>query len=51
MFGMSEALHDDLPARDMLRVRDAERPDLRASDADRDQVAATLGGALAAVRP
>ncbi len=47
---MSEALHDRLPARDMTRVRDAERAGLRASDADRDQVAAALGGAMAVGR-
>jgi hypothetical protein len=45
MAGMSEALHDRMP-----QVRDAARPDLRASDADRDQAAATLGGALAVGR-
>ena len=45
MSGMSEALHDRLPL-----VSDTVRPDLRASDADRDQAAATLGGALAVGR-
>jgi hypothetical protein len=50
MSGMSEALHDRLPARDMSQVREVARADLRASDADRDQTAAALGGALAVGR-
>ena len=50
MAGMSDALHDRLPARDITRVRDTERRDLRASDADRDAAAAMLGGALAVGR-
>ncbi len=45
MGDMSEALHDRLP-----QVSDTVRPDMRASDADRDQAAATLGGALAVGR-
>lgn len=44
---MSEARHDLLPAADGLGARDGLRPDLRASDADRDTTAARLGGALA----
>jgi len=50
MSGMTEARHDRLPAPDSLRVRDAQRSDLRASDADRDRAAAQLGGALAVGR-
>jgi Domain of unknown function (DUF1707) len=50
MCGMSEARLDRLPASDGVRVRDAERPGLRASDADRDRTAAQLGGALAVGR-
>jgi len=50
MCGMSEARLDRLPVSDAARVRDADRPDLRASDADRDQTAARLGGALAVGR-
>jgi hypothetical protein len=50
MSGMTEARHDRLPAPDRLRVRDAQRPDLRAADADRDRAAAQLGGALAVGR-
>jgi uncharacterized protein DUF1707 len=49
MCGMSEALHDLLPVPDAPRSLD-ERPDLRASDADRDATAARLGGALAVGR-
>jgi hypothetical protein len=45
---MTAASHDH-PALDALLARD-ERPDLRASDADRDAVAARLGGALAVGR-
>lgn len=45
MTAMSEALHDRLP-----QVSGTVRSDLRASDADRDQAAATLGGALAVGR-
>jgi hypothetical protein len=50
MWAMTEARHDPLPAADALRVRDAQRSDLRASDADRDRAAAQLGGALAVGR-
>ncbi len=44
---MTEARHDHLPEVAALPARAAERPDLRASDADRDAAAARLGGALA----
>lgn len=47
---MTQASHDRLPAAEAPRVRDAQRPDLRASDADRDRAAAQLGGALAVGR-
>ena len=47
---MTEARYDHPPAADALQVRDAPRPDLRASDEDRDRVAAQLGGALAVGR-
>jgi hypothetical protein len=47
MSGMTEARRDRLPVADSRPVRVAERPELRASDADRDAVAAQLGGALA----
>jgi hypothetical protein len=50
MFPMTEARHDRLPEVAALPVRPAERPDLRASDADRDRTAAQLGGALAVGR-
>jgi len=46
---MTEARDHRLSAVDALPVRD-ERPDLRASDADRDRTAAWLGGALAVGR-
>lgn len=44
---MSEAPHDLLPGPGAPRTLDGRRPDLRASDADRDATAARLGGALA----
>jgi DUF1707 SHOCT-like domain len=50
MCAMSEARHDLLPVPDAPRPLDERRPDLRASDADRDQTAARLGGALAVGR-
>jgi hypothetical protein len=50
MSDMSEARPQRLAAFDALPVRDDQRPDLRASDADRDRVAAHLGGALAVGR-
>ena len=50
MCGMTEARHDFPPTADALQVRDAPRPDLRASDEDRDRTAAQLGGALAVGR-
>jgi hypothetical protein len=50
MCAMSEARHDLLPVPDAVRVGDTGRPDLRASDADRDATAARLGGALAVGR-
>lgn len=50
MCGMNEARLDRLSVADPVRVRDEQRPDLRASDADRDATAAHLGGALAVGR-
>jgi hypothetical protein len=50
MCGMSEARPQRLATVDALPVRDDQRPDLRAADADRDRVAAILGGALAVGR-
>ena len=50
MCGMTEARHDHPLAADALQVRDAPRPDLRASDEDRDRTAAQLSGALAVGR-
>ena len=50
MCGMTEARQDYPPAADALQVRDAPRPDLRASDEDRDRTAAQLSGALAVGR-
>jgi hypothetical protein len=50
MCAMSEARHDLLPVSDAVRVSDTGRPELRASDADRDATAARLGGALAVGR-
>jgi hypothetical protein len=50
MFAMTEARHDYLPQISTLPGRDAERPDVRAADADRDRTAAQLGGALAVGR-
>ncbi len=50
MLGMTEARNEHLPEVAALPVRAAERPDLRASDADRDAAAAQLGGALAVGR-
>jgi len=53
MCGMTEARYDRLAAANaanVLAVREAERADLRASDADRDRTAAQLGGALAVGR-
>jgi hypothetical protein len=47
MCRMIEARHDRLAAANAVSVREAERPDLRASDEDRDRTAAQLGGALA----
>lgn len=47
---MTEARHDYLTQVSTLPGRDAERPDLRAADADRDRTAARLGGALAVGR-
>lgn len=44
---MTEVRHDRPPAADAVQVRDEQRPDLRASDADRDRIAARLGGAMA----
>jgi len=44
---MTELRHDRLPVVDAAQVRDEQRPDLRASDADRDHTAARLGGAMA----
>lgn len=49
--GMTEAARRDrLAAVDALPVRDEQRPDLRAADADRDHTAALLGGAMAVGR-
>jgi hypothetical protein len=47
---MTEAHLDRLPAADAPRVRAVQRPDLRASDEDRDAAAAVLSGALAVGR-
>jgi hypothetical protein len=44
---MTEVRHDRRLAADAVQVRDEQRPDLRASDADRDRTAARLGGAMA----
>ena len=44
---MTEVRHDRPPTADAVQVRDEQRPDLRASDADRDRTAARLGGAMA----
>lgn len=44
---MTEVRHDRPSAADAVQVRDEQRPDLRASDADRDRIAARLGGAMA----
>jgi hypothetical protein len=50
MCGMSEARPQRLATVDAPPARDDQRLDLRASDADRDRVAAHLGGALAVGR-
>lgn len=50
MCGMSEARPQRLAAVNTLPARDDQRLDLRAADADRDRVAAHLGGALAVGR-
>jgi Domain of unknown function (DUF1707) len=47
---MTEARHDRLTAANVVPVREAERPELRASDEDRDRTATQLGGALAVGR-
>ncbi|MGH3212514.1 MAG: DUF1707 SHOCT-like domain-containing protein [Trebonia sp.] len=47
---MTEASHGRPSAADALQVLDALRPDLRASDEDRDSIAARLSGALAVGR-
>jgi hypothetical protein len=47
---MTEARRDRLTAANVVPVRDAERPELRACDEDRDRTAAQLGGALAVGR-
>ena len=47
---MTEARHDRLTAANVMPVREAERPELRACDEDRDRTAARLGGALAVGR-
>lgn len=44
---MTEARHDHLPQVSTRPGHEAERPGLRAADADRDRTAAQLGGALA----
>ena len=50
MCAMSEVRHDLRQVGDGPGARDGQRPDLRASDADRDATAARLGGALAVGR-
>jgi hypothetical protein len=47
---MTEVRHDRLPAAYAVQAREEQRPDLRASDADRDHTAARLGGAMAVGR-
>lgn len=47
---MTEARLDRSSTADTRQVRDEQRPDLRAADADRDAAAAQLGGAVAVGR-